>query len=132
MKAAEPAEPWVRQRYGEVWHRTAEPPPLIGVWGLGRARGRTKSRFGKIGGPASQGRGAVAKFVEVTADPGNADNGGETTMGGRVMHQRVRNNVSRTNNTPRWLFECPCDQCQGYATDDIAAHIPHGGGSLSR
>ena len=19
---------------------------------------------------------------------------------------------------PRWLFECPCDQCQGYATDD--------------
>ena len=57
----------------------------------------------------------MAKFVEVTADPGNA---GETTMGGRVMHQRVRNNVSRTNNTPRWLFECPCDQCQSFVTDE--------------
>jgi hypothetical protein len=56
------------------------------------------------------------------------------------MPKRVRQNVDRTHKTsfsetrsprevalrrrsPRRLFECPCDECQGYATDDPEPHL---------
>ena len=61
------------------------------------------------------------------------------------MPKRVRQNINRPNKTssyekspalrsssqvvllgrsPRRLFECPCEQCQGYATDDPGEPYP--------
>jgi len=31
---------------------------------------------------------------------------------------RSSSQVALLGRSPRRLFECPCDQCQGYATDD--------------
>jgi hypothetical protein len=65
-------------------------------------------------------------------------------MGGRVIPKRVYQNIDRPNKTssyenssrrssnqvallgrsPCWSFECPCDQCQGYATDDPGEPYP--------
>jgi hypothetical protein len=79
---------------------------------------------------------------------------GAAGMGGRVMRKRVCQNVNRPNKTssyakreiisiislrpasrssnevallgrsPRRLFECPCNQCQGYAANDPGETYP--------